>query len=40
MAHNASDCYSRTLTNVVDPTATWQSDQSSENRGFTIFAEG
>ena len=40
MAYKASDLFSGTWANVSGPTATWQSDQNSEIRGFTCFVDG
>ena len=37
LAHNLA---SGTWSNVVGPTATWQSDQENSYRGFTVFVDG
>ena len=40
MAYLASDLFSGTWQNIVGPTASWQSDQKSTYRGFTVFVDG
>ena len=40
MAYLASDLFSGTWQNIVGPTASWQSDQKSTFRGFTVFVDG
>ena len=40
MAYLASDLFSGTWKNILGPTASWQSDQNSAYRGFTIFVDG
>ena len=40
MAYLASDLFSGTWEDILGPTASWQSDQNSTFRGFTVFVDG
>ena len=40
MTYLASDLFSGTWKNIIGPTASWQSDQKSTYRGFTVFVDG
>ena len=40
MAYLASDLFSGTWENILGPTASWQSDQNSAYKGFTVFVDG